>query len=49
MAAHASQIAPDDFFLTLPSEVFAQAFGTEWYIDPSRPRRDGPFRTSLFD
>ena len=38
MAAHASQISDDDFFLTLPDDAFAQAFGTEWYVDPRRPR-----------
>ncbi len=49
MAAHASQIADDDFFLSLPPGVFRQAFGTEWYVDPARRRDGGPFRTSLFD
>ena len=31
MAAHASQIAENSFFLTLPPAAFAAAFGTEWY------------------
>jgi LmbE family N-acetylglucosaminyl deacetylase len=31
MAAHASQIPPDSFFLTMPEPSFAAAFGTEWY------------------
>jgi len=31
MAAHASQIAENSFFLTLPPPAFAAAFGTEWY------------------
>ena len=31
MAAHASQIADNSFFLTLPPAAFAAAFGTEWY------------------
>jgi LmbE family N-acetylglucosaminyl deacetylase len=31
MAAHASQIPPDSFFLTMPEPAFAVAFGTEWY------------------
>ena len=31
MAAHASQIADNSFFLTLPEHVFSLAFGTEWY------------------
>ena len=32
MRAHASQIAEDSFFLALPDEGFAMAFGTEWFI-----------------
>jgi LmbE family N-acetylglucosaminyl deacetylase len=32
MAAHPSQIAEESFFLALPPELFAAAFGTEWYI-----------------
>jgi LmbE family N-acetylglucosaminyl deacetylase len=49
MQAHASQIAPDSFFLKMPEEMFAMAFGTEWYIDLARPRPDGaPFGTDLF-
>jgi LmbE family N-acetylglucosaminyl deacetylase len=47
MAAHASQISETSFFLAMPAEFFAQAFGTEWYI-----RRDAPpgmSETSLFD
>jgi LmbE family N-acetylglucosaminyl deacetylase len=31
MAAHASQIADNSFFLGMPPEAFAAAFGTEWY------------------
>ena len=32
MRAHGSQIAEDSFFLALPDEFFAVAFGTEWFI-----------------
>ncbi|KMS86639.1 PIG-L family deacetylase [Prauserella rugosa] len=32
MRAHASQIAEESFFLTMPDEAFAYAFGTEWFI-----------------
>lgn len=32
MAAHASQITDGSFFLSMPEEAFATAFGTEWYI-----------------
>ena len=48
MAAHASQITSEDFFLKLPPEEFALAFGTEWYIEPGAPRNGKPFTTSLF-
>jgi len=48
MAAHASQVAADSFFLTLPDEAFAAAFGTEWFILPGAPRAAGqPFLTDL--
>jgi LmbE family N-acetylglucosaminyl deacetylase len=32
MAAHASQIGPDSFFLALPDDAFRVAFGTEWFM-----------------
>ena len=32
MAAHASQISEQSFFLAMPPEPFAMAFGTEWFI-----------------
>ncbi len=32
MQAHASQIGEQSFFLTMPQEGFAYAFGTEWFI-----------------
>jgi LmbE family N-acetylglucosaminyl deacetylase len=46
MQAHASQIPPDSFFLSLPPDAFRTAFGTEWFI-----RRDKPDirETWLFD
>ncbi|MGH9042113.1 MAG: GlcNAc-PI de-N-acetylase, partial [Acidimicrobiia bacterium] len=31
MAAHASQIAENSFFLAMPPEAFAAAFSVEWY------------------
>jgi LmbE family N-acetylglucosaminyl deacetylase len=37
MAAHASQIPPDSFFLSLPDDAFREAFGHEWFI-----RHDAP-------
>ncbi|MDQ1474835.1 MAG: hypothetical protein QOE62_64 [Actinomycetota bacterium] len=46
MAAHASQIPAESFFLAMPDDAFAEAFGHEWFI-----RRDAPdIRESwLFD
>jgi len=32
MAAHPSQIAEESFFLALPDDLFAAAFGTEWFV-----------------
>ncbi|MET0275924.1 MAG: PIG-L family deacetylase [Acidimicrobiia bacterium] len=32
MAAHASQITPESFFLAMPDDIFAKTFGTEWFI-----------------
>ncbi len=34
IACHASQITDTSFFLQMPEEAFALAFGTEWYIEP---------------
>jgi len=45
IAAHASQIAADSFFLAMPLERFASVFGTEWFVDPDRPRGGEDFRT----
>ncbi len=43
MAAHASQIGPESFFLQLPPDAFAASFGQEWFI------RRGPERASAED
>jgi LmbE family N-acetylglucosaminyl deacetylase len=37
MAAHASQISENSFFLSLPAAAFAAAFGTEWYRHRGAP------------
>lgn len=37
MAAHASQIPEDSFFLSMPDDAFAMAFGHEWFIRTSPP------------
>jgi len=46
MRAHASQISEESFFLALPDEPFAQAFGTEWFIRVGAP--PGISETDLF-
>lgn len=37
MACHASQISDSSFFLQMPEEAFAAAFGTEWFIHRGVP------------
>ena len=37
MACHASQITDQSFFMQMPPETFAMAFGIEWFIEPGRP------------
>ena len=32
MTAHASQISDTSFFIAMPPEMFAMAFGTEWFV-----------------
>jgi len=32
MAAHASQISEESFFLSMPEDVFAEVWGQEWFI-----------------
>jgi LmbE family N-acetylglucosaminyl deacetylase len=46
MAAHASQIPGDSFFLAMPDDAFRDGFGVEWFIDPSAPA--GARRTSIW-
>ncbi len=47
MAAHASQIGPDSFFLMMPADAFQEAFGWEWFIRRGSPA--GEHGDSLFD
>ena len=47
MRAHASQIAETSFFLAMPDEAFAQAFGVEWYIRQGVPTPVSEWETSL--
>lgn len=53
LAAHESQITEESFFLAMDDEMFARAFGTEWFVDAdlyaaSRVRR-GDLATSIVD
>lgn len=47
MAAHASQISEEDFFLQIPEELFGQMFGTEWFAEPGRSDTGGPVEIEL--
>ena len=47
IAAHRSQVTDSSFFLQLPPDRFAEAFGTEWYIE--HDRSPGPRRGWIFD
>lgn len=52
LMAHASQINDESFFLAMPDELFAVAFGTEWFVDAalyraSRQRRGDPVTSLL--
>ena len=49
MAAHASQISPDSWFLKLDDDMFRTAFGTEWFIEAGAPRgADEEMRDSVW-
>jgi len=37
IACHRSQVSDSSFFLQMPHEQFAAAFGTEWYIKEGDP------------
>jgi LmbE family N-acetylglucosaminyl deacetylase len=47
MRAHASQISEESFFLAMPEDGFAFAFGTEWFIRAGQG--PGIVETDLFD
>jgi LmbE family N-acetylglucosaminyl deacetylase len=47
MRAHASQIGEQSFFLSMPDEAFAGAFGIEWYIHRGVPTPVSEWETSL--
>ena len=46
MAAHGSQISETSFFLAMAPEIFATAFGQEWYILVGAP--PGTLETDVF-
>ena len=48
MAAHRSQITEESFFMTMPDEAFAAAFGTEWFIERGASRAGEPYVGDLF-
>jgi LmbE family N-acetylglucosaminyl deacetylase len=43
ISCHASQVSDAGFFMSMPDEAFAMAFGTEWFIrrGASHPLREG--------
>src|SRR2546423_8369312 len=45
MKSHPSQIAESSFFLAMPDDAFAAAFGTEWYVQRGASRTGPPFET----
>ena len=47
IAAHRSQVGPDSFFLTMPDDVFASAFGWEWFNVPRTSNTGGPTEIDL--
>ncbi|MBT5849975.1 MAG: GlcNAc-PI de-N-acetylase, partial [Acidimicrobiaceae bacterium] len=47
-AAHHSQIDEDTFFLMLPDEAFATAFGTEWFVRRGATRTGEPYETDIY-
>lgn len=47
IAAHRSQVSESSFFVQMSDEIFAQAFGREWYIEHGRP--PGPRMGWIFD
>ena len=49
MLAHASQIAPDHFLVSMPDEFFAVGMGTEWYIADGPAAPAGSLAADLFE
>lgn len=50
IAAHRSQVSDQSFFLRMPPDLFAQAFGRDWFIERDRePAPAGPRDGWLLD
>lgn len=50
IAAHRSQVSDQSFFMQMPPDLFAQAFGREWFIEHDRrPSPAGPRVGWLFE
>lgn len=47
ITVHRSQVGPDSFFLAMPEEAFAGAFGMEWFNIPGRSNTGGPETVEL--
>lgn len=47
MAAHRSQIGPDSLFLSMSTDLFTMAFGSEWFNIPGRTETNGPADSHL--
>jgi LmbE family N-acetylglucosaminyl deacetylase len=48
IACHASQVTDSSMFLRMPEEIFALAFGAEWFIEPGVTPGAGPVTGWLF-
>jgi LmbE family N-acetylglucosaminyl deacetylase len=48
LGAHRSQVTDTSFFATMPDEIFAVSFGTEWFIERGVAAGDGPKDGWLF-
>ena len=47
IVAHASQVAEDSFFLSMPNDIFQAAFGTEYFNIPGVTKTGGPTTVEL--
>jgi LmbE family N-acetylglucosaminyl deacetylase len=47
LKVHRSQVSDQSFFLAMPPDRFAQAFGTEWFNVPGKTGTGGPVEAEL--